>query len=154
MKRPAKQHRILRKRPLQRIPEPVSKPLNSRKRSIERPLATLRHVRSPRNVRAWLGLSLADVGREIARLTTRPRAYDKAAVWHWEQGGVMTAQAREAYGVLVANKLTAQLGRVVGVKLVANSPWTITAWIRCATCGAWFELRRRNQKRREGCIQP
>ncbi len=65
----------------------------------------------------------------------------------------MTTEVREAYGVMVANNLTAQLGRVVGVKLVANSPWTITAWIRCATCGAWFELRRRNQKRCEWCRQ-
>jgi hypothetical protein len=127
--------------------------LKSRKAGVERPLATLRHVHAPKNVRVWLGLSLADVGREIARLTQRPRAYDKAAVWHWEQGGVMTAQVREAYGVMVANKLTTRLGRVVGIKLVANSPWTLTAWTRCVICGAWFELRRCNQKRCEGCIQ-
>jgi hypothetical protein len=97
-------------------------------------------------------LSLAEVGREIARLTHRPRAYDKAAVWHWEHDGVMTTEVREAYGRLTANKLTAELGRLVGVKLVANSPWTITAWTRCTDCGAWFELRRRQQKRCDACI--
>ena len=154
MKKPAKPSRILRKGPFRRISGAVSKPLKSRKAGVERPLATLRHVQAPQNVRAWLGLSLADVGREIARLTQRPRAYDKAAVWHWEQGGVMTAQVREAYGVMVANKLTTRLGRVVGIKLVGNSPWTITAWTRCAICGAWFELRRCNQKRCAGCVKP
>jgi hypothetical protein len=153
MKKPAKPSEIFRQRPLQRISGAVSKPLKSRKGGVERPLATLRHVHAPKNARAWLGLSLADVGREIARLTHRPRAYDKAAVWHWEQGGVMTAEVREAYGVMVANKLTAQLGRVIGVKLVANSPWFLTAWTRCAICGAWFELRRCNQKRCEACVQ-
>jgi hypothetical protein len=153
MNKLAKLSKISRKRPFQRLSGAVSKPLKSCKGSVERPLATLRYIHSPKNVRAWLGLSLADVGREIARLTKRSRAYDKAAVWHWEQGGVMTAQVREAYGVMVANKLTAQLGRVVGVKLAANSPWTITAWTRCTTCGAWFELRRCNQKRCACCIQ-
>ena len=124
---------------------PVSKPLKGRKAGVERHLATLRHVNSPEKVRAWLGLSLADVGREVARLTGRRRAYDKAAVWHWEQGGVMTDEVRQAYGTMVANKLTAQLGRVVGVKLVTNSPWTITAWTRCKDCSEWFELKRRSQ---------
>jgi hypothetical protein len=126
--------------------------LKSRKAGVERPLATLRYVQTPEKVRAWLGLSLADVGREIARLTKRPRAYDKAAVWHWEQGGVMTDEVRQAYGTMVANKLTVQLGRVVGVKLVANSPWTITAWTKCKDCGEWFELKRRSQKRCANCL--
>ena len=152
MKKLAKPPKISRERHHKRISEVVSKPLKSRKAGVERPLATLRHVHAPKNVRAWLGLSLADVGREIARLTRRPRAFDKAAVWHWEQGGVMTAEVREAYGAMVANKLTAQFGRVVGVKLVANSPWTISAWTRCAICSAWFELRRCNQKRCEACV--
>jgi hypothetical protein len=153
MKKLAKPPQIRRKRRLLRLPKAVSKPLNSRKRGVERPLATLRYVHSPKNVRAWLGLSLADVGREIARLTKRPRAYDKAAVWHWEQGNMMTAQVREAYGVMVANKLTVQLGRMVGVKLVANSPWTLTAWAKCIECGTWFELRRRDRQRCEVCVQ-
>ncbi len=153
MKKLAKLPKISRKRPFQRLSGAVSKALKSRKGGVERPLATLRYVHAPKNVRAWLGLSLADVGREIARLTKCPRTYDKAAVWHWEQDGVMTAQVREAYGVMVANKLTAQLGRVVGVKLVANSPWTIMTWTRCTVCGAWFELRRCNQKRCACCIQ-
>ena len=134
LKKPGKGHKIAPKRPVRHVLETVAKPLKSRKGGVERPLATLRHVHAPKNARAWLGLSLADVGREIARLTHRPRAYDKAAVWHWEQGGVMTAEVREAYGVMVANKLTAQLGRVIGVKLVANSPWVLTAWARAGCC--------------------
>lgn len=140
-----------KKRPSRAVSKTVSKPLNSRKRGVERHLATLRHVNSPGKVRTWLGLSLADIGREIARLTGRPRAYDKAAVWHWEQGGVMTDEVRQAYGTMVANRLTAQLGRVVGVRLAANSPWTITAWTKCKVCGGWFELRRRNQRRCTDC---
>ena len=152
LKKPGRGRKIAPKRPVRQVLETVAKPLKSRKGGVERPLATLRYVHSPKNVRTWLGLSLADVGREIARLTKRSRAYDKAAVWHWEQGGVMTVEVREAYGVMVANKLTAQLERVVGVKLVANSPWTITAWTRCTACGAWFELRRCNQKRCACCI--
>lgn len=151
MKRTAKRPRTTPKRSSRRISRAVSKPLKSRKEGVERPLASLRVVHSPGQVRAWLGLSLAELGREIARLARRPRAYDKAAVWHWEHGGVMVSEVREAYGVLIANKLTAQLGRNVGVKLMTNSPWTITAWTSCVICEAWFELRRHNQKRCTQC---
>ncbi len=122
--------------------------------AVEQRLATLRQVHTPKTARAWLGLSLADVGREIARLTRRLRAFDKAAVWHREHGGVMTAEVREAYGRLIANKLIAALGRLVGVKLVTNSPWALSAWTQCADCGTWFELRRRQKKRCDACIHP
>ncbi len=134
------------------VSKPVARLLKSRRTGVERPLATLRYINSPEKVRAWLGLSLADMGREAARLTSRRRAYDRASVWHWEQGGVMTDEVRRAYGTMVANKLTAQLGRVVGVKLATNSPWTMTAWTKCKDCSGWFELRRRNQKRCEACM--
>ncbi len=148
----ARQRKILQKRFSRKDSHAVSKPLNSRKTGVERPLAILRRINSPEKARTWLGHSLADVGREIARLTGRPRPYDKAAVWHWEQGGVMADEVRQAYGTMVANKLTAQLGRVVGVKLVTNSPWVLTAWTKCKDCGGWFELKKRNQKRCDNCI--
>ncbi len=139
-------------RPQLRLSKTVSKALKRGTGVVERPLATLRQVHTPKTARAWLGQSLADVGREIARLTRRLRAFDKAAVWHWEHGGVMASEAREAYGRLIANKLSAMLGRMVGIKLVANSPWTLSAWTQCVDCGAWFELRRRRQKRCDACI--
>ena len=102
-------------------------------------------------MRLWLGLSLADVGREVARLIHRERDYDRRTVFGWESGKPMGQAERDAYGVLIANKLSSALGRTVGVKIVANSPWHISAWTQCTKCGNWFEIHRAREIHCEQC---
>ena len=109
---------------------------------VRSPLAWVNVLKGPRKVRLWLGLSLADMGREVARLAERERVYDRRTVFGWERGKPMGQIERDAYGIQVANKLSAELGRIVGVKLIANSPWHVTAWTACRKCGSWFELHR------------
>jgi len=108
-------------------------------------------LRGPKKAREWLGLSLSEVGCEIARLTGRERPFDKRTVSGWEHGKPLSAAVRNAFGVLLANQLTARLGRVVGVRMESNSPWRVTAWAQCRECRTWFHLRRAKQTRCEAC---
>lgn len=130
-----------------RSPPRPETPLKKRGVGVERTLSAVRAVHSPKQARSWLQLSLAEVGREVARLIARKRAFDKTTVLFWERGGPTSAEVRQAYATLIANQLTQRLARVVAVKLIANSPWHITAWTQCVECGQWFELMRRTQKR-------
>ncbi len=117
------------------------------------PLARMRTLTTPKKVRLWLGLSLADVGREVARLTARVRPYDRRTIFGWESSKPMGKAERDAYGILIANKLSDELGRVVGVKLITNSPWRVTAWASCANCGSWFQLSRARSTRCKACAR-
>jgi hypothetical protein len=107
----------------------------------------------PKPVREWLGFTLAKHGAELARLTGRTRPFDRRTVFGWENGKPMAREIVDAYGVLIANKLTADLDRIVGVKLIVNSPWHVKAWTACATCGHWFELHRARDRRCPECRQ-
>lgn len=148
-----KKHAVQAKKTTVRaVPAPLETALKTRGTGVERLLPTLRVIQTPRQARAWLGLSLAEVGREVARLTGRKRAYDKTTVMFWERTRITAAEVRQAYATLMANRLTTLLGRTIGVKLVANSPWHISAWTQCATCDQWFELHRRSHKRCPQCV--
>lgn len=131
----------------------VAKASTTRLKGVERVLPTLRVIHSPKKVRAWLGFSLAELGRELGKRTGRVRAFDKAAVWNWENGSPVSADVQNAYAILIANKLTALFGRIIAVRLVVNSPWDISAWTQCAQCAQWFELKRRTQKRCATCCR-
>ena len=118
------------------------------------PIGQLRTLRGPKALREWIGLSLADVAGELDRLVygeSRQGLINKQKVDRWEHGSVISPKVRKAYGVIIANELTDQLDRVVGITLKANSPWRITAWAWCA-CGAPFELRRADRKRCPKCV--
>lgn len=93
-------------------------------------------------------MSLAEMGREVARIEGRKPAYHKGTVerWclasnrkrHWEMSDSQIA----AVGVLLANKVDALANRAYpGVKIEHNSPWRVTVWSRCY-CGRWYEMKR------------
>ncbi len=116
------------------------------------PLATLRCLKNAKTVRAWLGLSLEETGKELARLTRREFPFTKQAVAKMEAGRI-NGDVLHAYGQLIANRINAQTDRLTGITIAANSPWHITAWRRCADCGAWYPLERITQRRCRRCIE-
>jgi hypothetical protein len=111
----------------------------------------LRRLKDAKTVRAWLGLSLEEAGRELARLTGREFPYTKQAVAKMETGRLNSDVIR-AYGQLIANRLNAQTERLTGITLVAASAWCITAWQHCAECGQWYPLERATQRRCRRCM--
>lgn len=115
------------------------------------PLKRISTLTSPKKVRQWLGLTLATMGAELARLTGRERAFDRRTVFGWESGKPMAQEIMDAYGTKIANKLTTEMGRTIGVRVVANSPWHVTAWVKCVECSNWFQLHRAKQRRCDGC---
>lgn len=119
--------------------------------AVSYPLSSIRGIRGAKKARLWLGTTLAKTGAELARLTGRIRPYDRRTVCGWERGKPMAREIMDAYGILIANRLTTVLGRTIGVRLIANSPWHVTAWTKCATCDKWFELHRAKQLKCDQC---
>ena len=119
--------------------------------TVPTPLQGIRGIRGAKKAHLWLGLTLAHLGQELARLTGRVKPFDRRTVFGWESGKPMAREIVDAYGILIANRLTERLGRTIGVKLVANSPWYVTAWAKCLACGTWFELHRAKQKACNAC---
>lgn len=128
----------------------VHKAFKRRSPGFRTPLQRLATLKSARRVREWIDMSLAEMGEHVARLTGRPQPYVKSAVSAWENGSYMDVDIRRAYGILIANKLTALLDREVGVTIEANSPWHVIAWFQCA-CRKWTPLKRSNQQRCPSC---
>jgi len=107
-------------------------------------LRDIRYLKTLKKVREWLGLPLSGMASELG--------VSKSLVVSWQSGHrKITAEAIERIGVMIANKLSADLGRIVGVKIVVNSPWRVTAWTQCARCREWFELQRSRDRSCEKC---
>lgn len=107
-------------------------------------LGVLRNLTTLKRVREWLGLSLEEAGKLCS--------VSGSSIADWQSGHrVMPRSAIEKIGTLIANRLTKELGREVGVKVETNSPWHITAWTRCVECRAFFNMRRSRDRRCEAC---
>ena len=110
-------------------------------------------LHSPKAIREWIGLSLSDVARELDRLvygSTKQGLINKQKVDRWERGSKVPPKVRHAYGVVIANELTDQFDRIIGITLKADSPWRVIAWVWCA-CGSLFELKRTDWKHCPKC---
>ncbi len=106
---------------------------------METSLSSIKGIKNAQKARNYLGLSLSELAAELSRLTGK--TVFRQLVCHWEAGRRKpSADMLKAYGVLIANRLSDNLGRIVGVKMVVNSPWHVAAWTQCCDCGAWFEL--------------
>lgn len=102
-------------------------------------LGILRYLKSPLKVRYFLGMSQAQLCKELTRLTKE--RLTPGAVKHWEHARrPMERRYTDAYATLVANKLTRDMNRMIGVNLEVNSPWKFVAYGQCA-CGRWYRLR-------------
>jgi len=110
------------------------------------PLRILRAVHSVRDARSVLALSQSDLGREIGRLLN-VQPLSQSTVANAEAGTIrLQREYLDAIGRRLATWLAQTLGRDdVAIALRVNSPWRVTPMARCATCGAWYELKRVKQ---------
>jgi hypothetical protein len=101
-----------------------------------------------------MAFSQSDLGAELARLLNKPSPIGKSTISEWENGTKpISRQVIDAYGVLIANRVALLTKRRndVGIKLEVNSPWRVTVWSWCSSCGKEFELQRANQKHCPKC---
>lgn len=107
-------------------------------------LAILRYLKGVKKVRQWLGFSLAQVG-ELCGVSP-------ALVCAWQSGKIgtrviyMPHEAVIILGRLIAQRLSDEYGREVGVWIAVNSPWRIVAGIQCRRCRGWFEFHRASDR--------
>jgi hypothetical protein len=110
-----------------------------------------RSLKSAGDVREFLGLSLSEVGTELARLTSRERPYTKQAVAKMERQPHVSDDVLNAYGQMLCNSITKRIGQTVGITLYSNSPWHVTPWLRCPTCGDLYPVDRAGVLRCKSC---
>ena len=120
-------------------------------------LSDLHRVRDLKAARKWLGLSLREMAMLIKPQGVRPQKHlGKATIAAWENPRDKrkpgSGQVRQV-GVLIANKLTQEMGRTVGVTMRVNSPWRIEAHTKCETCRRWFEIKRETSRRCVRCAR-
>ena len=118
-------------------------------------LSDLHKARSQKDARKWLGLSLRQMAKLIKPQGDRPQPHlCKATIAAWEnprdKRKPSSEQVRQV-GVLIANKLTQEMGRTVGVTIKVNSPWHIRAHRQCCECGRWFQMKRDTSRRCQRC---
>jgi DNA-binding transcriptional regulator YiaG len=98
----------------------------------------LAKITSFRRLRDWLGMSLEDV----AKLT----GYHKSTVAAWQAGRRAAPQeALDKLAARVATRLTHYIGhdvRIIGAKVIVNSPLHVQAWTWCENCGAEYQMKR------------
>lgn len=137
-------------RSARRLQRPA-KAVLSRAKPCQSTRAYLRSVCSAKLAREYLGLSLLNLAKELSRLTGETVTKNRAR--HFESGcSPIPNDVRLAYGVLLANRLTAALGREVAVTLSINSPWAITPHIQCR-CGRWTEMITDRSRNCPACAQ-
>ena len=118
-------------------------------------LAELHRVRTLKDVRYWLGLSLNQLAGLIEPTGDRKQKHvSKSLIAKWENGTRTPSDEQvERIGQLVANKLTHDFGITIGVKVRINSPWHLTAWRKCVVCRKFFEMKRDTSRRCARCVR-
>lgn len=118
-------------------------------------LSDLHKTRSLKDARHWLGLSLRQMANIMEPQGARAwRHLSKSTIASWENPRDKRKPGPEQIrqvGVLIANKLTQEMGRTIGVTLKVNSPWHIRAHTKCSDCGRWFQMQRETSRRCERC---
>ena len=104
----------------------------------------LRYLKGVKKVREWLGLSLAQVGNLCG--------VSPSEVCAWQNSTrAMPRDSVVKLGRLIAQRLTDDTGRVIGVWITVHSPWQITPGAQCRRCRAWFALRRSTDRLCKDC---
>lgn len=98
-------------------------------------LAMLRYLKGVKKLREWLGLSLAQVGKMCG--------VSSSLICAWQSSKrPMPREAVVILGRLVAQRLSDEYEREVGVWITVNNPWRIVAGVQCRRCRGWFEFHR------------
>ena len=120
-------------------------------------LSDLHKIRNLKSARKWLGLSLRQMAALIKPQGDRPQTHlCKATIAAWENLADKRKPSDEQIrqvGVLLANRLTADLNRTVGVTIKVNSPWHIHAHTQCCDCHRWFQMKRDTSRRCARCAR-
>lgn len=114
-------------------------------------LKRLQYLKNLRHVREFLGLTLSELAALMPSSWKNREHVSKSEVCGWQNGSRTMSRAQlDRVAQLIANKLTARYHREIGVRILVNSPWHITAHYWCDKCKAFHELRRADQKCRRG----
>ena len=118
-------------------------------------MSELHKMKNLKSARYWLGLSLNQLAKLIEPTGDRPQSHvSKSLIAKWENGARHPSleQIRQV-GVLLANRLTSDMNRTVGVTIRANSPWHIHAHTQCCDCHRWFQMKRDTSRRCPRCTK-
>lgn len=118
-------------------------------------LRELHKVKSLKMARYWLGLSLNQLARLIEPTGDRRWSHvSKSLIAKWENGARHPSPDQiQQIGVLIANRLTSDMNRTVGVTIRNNSPWRIHAHTQCCDCRRWFQMKRDTSRRCARCAR-
>ena len=107
-------------------------------------ISKVKKIRGLRQARAFLGLSLKQVGEMCG--------VSPSLIAAWQAGRrLMPRSAIDLIGLKIANELTREHGRDIGVTVEVNSPWAVTPFAKCADCREWFSLRSPRDRRCPRC---
>lgn len=132
--------RVQMRRPQQKnSPKPSSPVRHRRATARHKGLAMLRYLIGVKKVRNFLGLSLAQVG-EMCKVSP-------ALVSAWQSNKrFMPREDVVLLGKLVAQQLSDEYEREVGVWIDTGKIWTVTAGVQCRRCRKWFEFHRASDR--------
>jgi hypothetical protein len=112
----------------------------------------LARIRGLKGAREFLGLSLRELSLLIPPDSDRRQKHvSKSLVCAWQNGARMSQGQLDTVGLLIANKVTALVGRDIGIKVTCNSRWRFSAWGWCADCHRVFKLKSFRVRRCERC---
>lgn len=108
-------------------------------------LSDVRHLKSIKRVREWLGMSLVEMAAAFS--------VSKGSVADWQSGHNPISEIRlRQLGQMIVNRLSNRIGRDdIGLVIASNSPLSISIKARCIRCGAWFDLAHSKMRRCEKC---
>ena len=102
----------------------------------------------------FLGMTVAEFASRLPSQWSTRKNISPQLVCDWKRGYRRPNDKKTHTGLsqietisqLIANKLSSRYGRDIGVRIVVNSPWKVTAWTWCRQCRDFHELKRWNQK--------
>jgi hypothetical protein len=117
-------------------------------------MTDIQRIRTLKDARQFLGLSLRQASLLFNAKGTRSNTHvSKATICGWQSGyRVMPPEAVKRLGELLAEKLTNETKRTVGVRIAMGRTWRVTAWAKCIECGKWFCLPRFRIRRCSDCL--
>lgn len=130
------------------------------------PVAALNRIRSARDARSLLGLSLREMARHITDTTSHDQHHITRSQWCNFESGYRTMrieQIRQVENVLaeaLMNELAydAMLSDVtrrfvVRIKIGMTGTWTTRVYTNCVKCGKPYNIARIDSKRCKRCIR-
>lgn len=118
-------------------------------------LSDLHNVKTIKDARYWLRLSLNELAKKIEPTGDRPQLHvSKSLIAKWENGSrTPSSEQVISIGKLIATQLTDEWWFTAGVKVFVGRRWRVSAWRRCVVCRHWFKMKRDTSRRCAQCIK-